>query len=357
MATSKTIDRRVTVSGQTLHVRAANEQEYVEKLLEAFGTFVSAVQGENLVKPKRKHRFHTYAENWYTVFSKPNVSTVTAVAYKRQLELYWYPAFRDKGIEDITPEDIQTAFNNMGELARATKMKARIVLNQIMEHAVDEGIIEKNPLLSRSIRITGHASQTTPVYSVEDMQYFVQHIREVERPMDRAYFALQIMHPLRLEEVLGLKHEDLDRQNGILHVRRAVVHPNRNLPEVKETKTECSRRDIAFAMSVLDCIPTGKPQDFILGGGKPLSYTEVRNMCSRIARNIGYKGSISPIRFRTTVLTDIYAETKDIKMTQLAAGHTTAAMTLKHYVKARDQAGENTATVVEGLYGARKTEE
>ena len=43
-----------------------------------------------------------------------------------------------------------------------------------------------------------------------------------------------------------------------------------------------------------------------------------------------------PIRFRTTALTDIYAQTKDIKLTQAVAGHTSADMTLKYYVKGRE---------------------
>ena len=51
-----------------------------------------------------------------------------------------------------------------------------------------------------------------------------------------------------------------------------------------------------------------------------------------------------------TVLTDIYDTTKDIKQAQAAAGHTTAAMTLKHYVKGRNSTA-NTAAPVASLYG------
>lgn len=50
------------------------------------------------------------------------------------------------------------------------------------------------------------------------------------------------------------------------------------------------------------------------------------------------------------VLTDIYNTTKDIKQTQLAAGHTTATMTLKHYVKNRQQR-PNTALPIAVAYG------
>lgn len=59
-------------------------------------------------------------------------------------------------------------------------------------------------------------------------------------------------------------------------------------------------------------------------------------MCDRIKRDTGFTENITPIRFRTTVLTDLYDQTKDIKLAQAAAGHTTSAMTLRYYVKGRE---------------------
>ncbi len=46
----------------------------------------------------------------------------------------------------------------------------------------------------------------------------------------------------------------------------------------------------------------------------------------------------------------VYEVTKDIKQTQAAAGHTTAAMTLKYYVKGRREQG-NTARPIADVYG------
>lgn len=72
-------------------------------------------------------------------------------------------------------------------------------------------------------------------------------------------------------------------------------------------------------------------------------------MCARIAREIGFPGKITPRRFRATVLTDIYEQTGDIKLTQLSAGHATAEMTLKHYVKGRRNA-QTSAQVIDQTY-------
>ena len=50
------------------------------------------------------------------------------------------------------------------------------------------------------------------------------------------------------------------------------------------------------------------------------------------------------------MLTDLYDAAKDVKQVQNAAGHTTAAMTFKHYVKGRSEK-KNTAAPVANVYG------
>ena len=340
------IRRRITINDTQVWVTGNTEQEYAENVLRLM------TKGLKTEQPKAGHEFKTYAERWFQVFSKPNVETVTATTYERQLRLYLYPALEGKNIEDICPGDVQKMLNSITG-AKETKMKARMVLNQIMEQAVEEDIITKNPVLSKTIRITGTASKPTKPYSVEQMQYIVAHIDDVKEPLDRAFLVLLSLHPLRLEEVLGLKQEDIDRERRILHIQRAVTHPTRNMPEIKATKTEASRRDIEMVKEIISYLPTGQPDDFLLGGKTPLSYTQVRSMCRRIERDIAFPEKITPIRFRTTVLTDIYDETKDIKKAQAAAGHTTSAMTLKHYVHGR-QPQCSTAAPISRRYGLSK---
>ena len=183
------------------------------------------------------------------------------------------------------------------------------------------------------------------------MQYLVGHLAEVRDETDRAYLALQALHPLRLEEVLGLTWADVDREHMQLHIRRAVTHPTRNMPEIKMPKTRASMRSVGLSRIALAFLGDGAAEEFVIGGRRPLSYTQVRRMCERIRRDTGFEDRITPIRFRTTVLTDIYDQTRDIKQAQAAAGHTTAAMTLKYYVKGRNGVHEAT-TAIERAYGA-----
>lgn len=336
------INQPVIVDGRKCWIRANTMQEFTDKVVKLMGAAHT--------QESEKHPFSAYAWNWYDTYSKPNVETATATTYKRQLTLHLIPAFEGLAVEDITTDEVQRLFNGMSG-AKATKDKARIVLNQILDAAVEDKLIATNPLKSKRVKVTGKASKATVPYSVEQMRYIVQHIEDVKSPLDRAYLALQALHPMRLEEVLGLRGEDVDAENKAIHICRAVTHPTRNMPEVKDTKTDSSRRSIGLSALALPYLQECKAGAYLFGGDKPLSYTQVRKMCERIKRDIGFSENITPIRFRTTVLTDLYDQTKDIKLAQQAAGHTTSAMTLKYYVKGRETSAQATAAV-ERAYSA-----
>lgn len=216
--------------------------------------------------------------------------------------------------------------------------------------AVEESIIARNPLASRRLRITGGASKPTEPYTVEQMHFLIANIEKLKKPMDRMFLALQALHPLRPEETLGLRWMDIDLDALKIHVRHSVTHPDRNQPVFKATKTEESERFLDLAPQVVRYLEVGAPEEFVLGGKAPLSYSMMQRMCERIQKEIGFDEKITPRRFRTTVLTDLYDATKDVKQVQSAAGHTTAAMTFKHYVKGRGET-QNTATPVASAYG------
>lgn len=335
------INRHVVINGETKWIRAKTEQEYADKLAELFNSKAN--------KSHRKHNFSEYAQNWFKLYSEPNVERVTSTTYKRQIDKYLIPSLGEKTIEDITISDVQAIFNAM-DCAKSTKAKVKTVLNMIFETAIDDGIITRNPLRSKRLRITGSPSKSTEAYSVQQMRVLISRIPDVIKPEDRTYLALQALHPMRLEEVLGLKWEDIDFENMIIHIRRAVTHPTRNMPEIKETKTEASKRTIALSAIAYRYLIPGNPSDFVLGGKEPFSYQKVKKVCERIQKDTNFDENVTPIRFRTTVLTDIYDQTKDVKAAQAAAGHTTAAMTLKHYVKGREKI-DRTSAVIDSIYG------
>lgn len=335
------INRTVTIDGVKRWIHANSEQEYADKLAKLFC-------GEQ--QSKVKHLFSEYAWNWFETYSKPNIATATVKLYSHLLKYHIIPAFEGMAVEDIRVDDIQRLFNGM-DTSKETKYKVKRLLNQVLNAAVDDEFLVKSPLKSDRIKITGAESTTTKPYDVAQMQYLVQHIGDIKSPQDRTYMALQAVHPLRLEEVLGLKWADVDFDNMALHICRAVTHPTRNQPEVKDTKTRSSIRTIGLTQLAASYLTPDKADDFVLGGSSPLSYTQVRRMCERIKNDTGFSEKITPMRFRPTVLTDLYDRTRDIKLVQAAAGHTTAEMTLKHYANGRRDVVKS-AAAIESAYTA-----
>ena len=236
------IDRRVRINDREMRIRANSEEEYVQKVLAAMGGTATTAQGN-----QSKHLFKEYAAYWFTTFSRATTAQATSITYERQLKRYLYPAFEGMYIEDITTADAQKLFNGMTG-TKETKKKCKTVLNMVFELAIEENLIQKNPLKSRSFKIMGEASKPTEPYSVEEMRFLVTNIGRIKNPMDRAFLALQALHPLRPEETLGLRWKDVDFAAMKLHVNHSVTHPDRNQPVFKDTKTEGSNR-------VLDLVP------------------------------------------------------------------------------------------------------
>lgn len=341
------IRRKVSINGVKMWVCASTEQEYVDKVLSI------AQKSQQVVDISAKNVFRTCAERWYLTFSKPNVSRVTALTYRRQLDMHILPVIGDKNIEDITSSDIQDIFNRMkADCKQATKNKVRIVLNQIFKMACDEGIISKNPMNSMSLRIKGSSASETKPYTVEQMRYFASNLKKITGIYDKIWLALSISLPLRPEEILGLKWKDISSKTLQINVHGTVTHPDRNKPEYKPvTKTASSTRTISFPEALLKYFPDrGEDEDFVIGSKSPLSYTQLRGMCKRIQKQIGFEESITPRRFRTTVATDISANTHDLKLVQQMLGHSTPQMTLKHYDKGRHTSAD-AANVICECYG------
>ena len=346
---SNTIRRHVRINGTTVWITAKTEQEYMEKVVRLSGGNVMPVS-------KPKHPFGEYALTWLNVFSRPNVERVTSVSYEQQLKNYILPVLAEMNLEDITPADVQKIFNNMGKhMKQESKNKVKIVLNQIFKMAMNDDIIAKNPLEAPSIRIKGEKSTPTVPYSVNEMRYMAEHLIDIQSGMDRAWLAISISLPLRPEEVLGLTWADVDEVNGVFHIRNTVTHPARNEPEFKTyTKTAASIRDLAVSEELLSCLPVrGKLNEFVIGGKTPLTYMQVRRMRERIQRDIQFDGSITPRRFRTTVATDISAQTHDLKLVQKMLGHSSPQMTLKHYDKGRSTTVDATDAIA-SCYGLKR---
>ena len=113
---------------------------------------------------------------------------------------------------------------------------------------------------------------------------------------------------MRIEEVLGLRWEDIDTERGCIHIRRAVVHPGRNMPEIKSTNSK-AERTIPLPRHLLDELSPKEETGFLLNSytdlsrETPLSYTEAAKSFKRIQKQCGVEGYAAH-DFRDTCATE-----------------------------------------------------
>lgn len=102
MAKANKIRREIVINGVKRWVTGNSEQEYAENLIKALG----GGSVDNVQFKERKHLIQPYAQKWFEVFSKPNIETVTATTYERQLVRHIFPVLGEMNIEDILPADV-----------------------------------------------------------------------------------------------------------------------------------------------------------------------------------------------------------------------------------------------------------
>lgn len=282
---------------------------------------------------------------------KPRLASTTYENYRQQLRKHILPAFGERDIASIETVDIQYFYNERKHLKKETQRKLQGILNMIFNTAIDDMLIERNPLQSPRLRFTNQQTKAREPLSISEMKEICDGIPQLERMEDRRYLAIQMSMGMRPCEVLGLRWADVDIENNLIHIRRNVVHPRRSTPEIKELKTQSSYRTIPISGIARPYLESANTDGFIFGGETPITFQMFRDMWKRIGNRIDLHGATG-YTFRHTVLTDLYDATKDVKSTQRYAGHATPDMTMRRYVHGRQDCTQETARALDAIYSA-----
>ena len=127
----------------------------------------------------------------------------------------------------------QSAYNNV-----------KTFLSTAMRMAVGSGLVRSNPV-PEAFPLKGRDANTR-AYSLADVHKLVN---AVDNPVMEAAFVVATLTGLRSEEIKGLTWEDYDKENGVLHVRRTVVHG-----VVGEPKSAASKAPVPVVGVVRDAL-------------------------------------------------------------------------------------------------------
>ena len=294
--------------------------------------------------------FRTYAEEWLTTYKTRHIKATTLGGYQTILEYHLYPVFGDADIAAITTKSIQEMLNGKVDKSRKTLQDIMILFRAILESARKDGLIPVNPADDRRIMLPSTKKTVRKALEVEDMKDIISNIGMLSDEDDRRFQALLIFTGMRRGEVLGLKWEDVDFKNGVIHVERNVTFPRgRNEPLVGTTKTESGVRDIPILPMLLDYLKPMGTTGYIVGNGEtPNTLSIVRRRNERINRLIDMHGA-TPHVFRHSFATMLYDAGADIKTIQSIMGQSDYKTTADRYCHPREDRKHTAANAVNAM--------
>lgn len=109
---------------------------------------------KDIVRTGKSILFEDYATEWLEVYMKPHLASTTYNCYRQQMNSYIIPAFQQRDLRTIETVDIQCFFNERRQLKKESQRKLKGILNMIFNAAVDDMIIERNPIQSPRLKLT-----------------------------------------------------------------------------------------------------------------------------------------------------------------------------------------------------------
>ncbi|HYN30378.1 MAG TPA: tyrosine-type recombinase/integrase [Dermatophilaceae bacterium] len=189
-------------------------------------------------------RFDRYAHRWLQ--ERPRLSARTVELYQGLLRRHLLPHLGSIRLEDITTQVVRSWRLTLlaEDVGQSTVAKAYRLLRAILNTAVDDGILARNPC-----RLKGAGEERPaerPVLSLE--QVFA--LADAVKPRYRCMVLLAALASLRWGELVGLQRADIDLESATVNVRRTVAEVGATLV-IKQTKTTAGRRLVALPRALV----------------------------------------------------------------------------------------------------------
>ena len=154
-------------------------------------------------------------------------------------------------IVDITEMQIKAFLRSMTKYSDSVIKKTYQQLTAAFKVAVEKGVVERNPMDASDIRRPKSSKKPKDVRGLtqEEQARFLEALRDFKVPRNRNEYKLQLLIELysgmRMGEINALKPENIDFENGLIHVRSTVSRGLEYRVFIKEgAKTDAGIRDI-----------------------------------------------------------------------------------------------------------------
>ena len=306
-----------------------------------------------------KYTVGQWMDVWFENYAQLKVRPSSHQTYKGYIKNHIKPHIGDIPIEKLTSLELQKFYRKLLTEGRVPRIESENqpkglspktvrninqVISSAMEMAKEQKLILENPTERCALPKVEHREMKT--LPAEQLATFLREARE--SGVYELYY-LDLATGLRRGELLGLKWEDIDLEQGIIHVRRQVARINGEVKEVP-LKTKNSYRSIAISQDAVNMLRGLKAQGlseyvFPSPTGGPISPDSVRHMLHRVLKRAG----LPELRFhdlRHTFATLALQNGVDIKTVSGMLGHFSAGFTLDTYAHVTTAAQKEAANTM-----------
>jgi integrase len=195
--------------------------------------------------------FEEHLNDWLELIAKHKVRDTTFKNYKRAAEYRIIPALGKMKLNEIRIGHGQAFVKQLIDEGLSPRYIEYIctVLKSTLEQAVDWELLPRNPLqkieIPRPRRRTSHNT-----WSMEEVKRFL-HFAKLENIMYYTLFLVMVNTGMRRGEVLGLRWQEVDMDEGKINVIRSLVYDDEGF-RFNDPKTKSAKRQIAIDEFVCD---------------------------------------------------------------------------------------------------------
>jgi integrase len=287
-----------------------------------------------------------YLNRWLEEIAKPRIRASTFSSYESILKNYVRGKLGLKRLSDVQSHEVQKLYNNMTKqgLSSRTIRYTHVVLSSAMKQAIKWKMLNQNPCELCAL----------PRLEKTEMKFLSpkETIRFLEAGKGTKHFIvflLAIESGMRPEEYLSLQWKDIDFEQKVLTVRRAVVWKRKGGGfSFTEPKTKKSRRSIPISNSVLHTLKTHRRRQleeriklgadyqnldlvFASEAGTPI---QPKNLIDRYFKPLLEKAGLPNIRLydlRHTTASLLLSAGENPKVVSERLGHASIVLTLDTY--------------------------
>ena len=283
-----------------------------------------------------------YALNWLETFKRGKIRPSSFERYMFCLKLICEDEIAHMDVWEIRLEHVQGYVNRLEDMSASTIKKQKLLLSQVIEHAVLTELIQRNPVQGAQMPPMSHRTKIVLPYEKDEQEKLVASFTEEKSNRPRLRYGwgcvLILETGLRAGEALTLKWGDIDEEKRTLKITKNMVRVNgKNLVQ-RTTKTASGKRTIPLNARAMEAVcrlkaqqVAGCPYVFATQTGKHLSY---RNLLATMetacdAAGVEHRGLHA---LRHSFASNLYARGVSVKVISKLLGHSSTQITIDRYI-------------------------